>query len=106
MTVRVMVHATIKPEHEEAFEQAYLQVTETVRGTPGHLRDQLLRGTEGDGSYVLLAEWESEEAFREWEDDPSHRQMAAPMYPYWADGGIVRRIYQVRASLDSGAVPS
>jgi hypothetical protein len=27
--------------------------------------------------------------------------MAAPMYPYWADGGIVREIYDVRATLDS-----
>jgi heme-degrading monooxygenase HmoA len=101
MTVRIMVHATIKEEHREPFEEAYRQVTETVRGTPGHLRDQLIRDTDSPGTYILLAEWETEEAFRAWEDDPVHRQMAAPMYPYWADGGIVRKIFDVRATLDS-----
>jgi heme-degrading monooxygenase HmoA len=101
MTVRIMVHATIKEEHRQAFEEAYRQVTATVRGTPGHLRDQLLRDTDDPARYTLLAEWESEDAFRRWEDDPVHRRMAEPMYPYWADGGIVRKIFDVRATLDS-----
>lgn len=101
MTVRVMVHATIEEEHREPFEEAYRRVTETVRGTPGHIRDQLIRNTENPCEYIVLAEWENEEAFRRWEDDPVHREMAAPMYPYWAGGGIVRKIFDVRATLES-----
>lgn len=100
MTVHVMVQATIAEENRDAFEHAYRQVTATVRGTPGHLDDRLIRDAENPGRYVLLAEWESEQAFRRWEDDPVHRQMAEPMYPYWADGGIVRTIFDVRARLD------
>lgn len=99
MTVRIMVHATIRAEDRDAFEQAYRQVTEVVRGTPGHLADELLRDAGEPGKYTLLAEWESEEAFRAWEDQPAHREMAKPMYPYWAGGGIVRKIYDVRAAL-------
>jgi heme-degrading monooxygenase HmoA len=98
MTVRVLVRATPRKEDQEKFEESYREVTATVRGTPGHLRDELLR--DGD-TYILLAEWESEEVFRAWEDDPRHLQMAAPMLPYWGDNGVERRIYEVRARLDS-----
>jgi heme-degrading monooxygenase HmoA len=96
MTVRIMVSTTITPDDREAFERAFLEVSRTVRGTPGHVRDELLRDTEGNG-YVLLAEWESEKAFRAWEDDPVHRHMAAPLHQYWAGGGVVRTIYEVAA---------
>lgn len=94
MTVRIMVRAVVKPENREAFEKAFLDVSRIVHGTPGHLRDELLRDPAGDG-YVLLAEWESERVFREWEDSPVHRRMTAPLRRYWADGGVVRTIYQV-----------
>ncbi|MDD9376590.1 antibiotic biosynthesis monooxygenase [Streptomyces sp. ZAF1911] len=104
MTVRVMVSARVEEKDQEAFEEAYRQVTAVVRGTPGHLRDELLRDAEQPGRYILLAEWESEEAFRTWEDAPSHREMAAPMFPYWSGGDIERRIFDLRARLDS--VPS
>jgi heme-degrading monooxygenase HmoA len=101
MPVRVMVSARIADHDREAFEEAYRQVAAVVRGTPGHIRDELLRDVEEAGRYILLAEWESEEAFRSWEDAPSHREMAAPMFPYWSGGGIERRIYDLRARLDS-----
>ncbi|MFG2813239.1 antibiotic biosynthesis monooxygenase family protein [Streptomyces sp. NPDC004673] len=99
-----MVSARVQEKDQEAFEEAYRQVTAVVKGTPGHLRDELLRDAEEPGRYILLAEWESEEAFRRWEDAPSHREMAAPMYPYWSGGDIERRIFDLRARLDS--VPS
>ncbi|MFJ3170847.1 antibiotic biosynthesis monooxygenase family protein [Streptomyces roseus] len=104
MTVRIMVSARVQEKDQEAFEEAYRQVTAVVKGTPGHLRDELLRDAEQPGRYILLAEWESEEAFRTWEDAPSHREMAAPMFPYWSGGDIERRIFDLRARLDS--VPS
>lgn len=104
MPVRVMVSAHIDDRDREAFEAAYRTVSAAVRGTPGHLRDELLRDAEEAGRYILLAEWESEEAFRAWEDAPTHRETAAPMFPYWSGGGIERRVYAVRARLDS--VPS
>lgn len=104
MTVRIMVSARVEEKDQEAFEEAYRQVTAAVHGTPGHLRDELLRDAEQPGRYILLAEWESEEAFRTWEDAPSHREMAAPMFPYWSGGEIERRIFDLRARLDS--VPS
>jgi heme-degrading monooxygenase HmoA len=98
MTVRIMVRTTPKKEDREAFEAAYLKVAETVRAIPGHLRDELLRDAEDNSTYILLAEWESEEVFRTWENDPRHREMAAPLNPYWGDE-VERRIFHVRARL-------
>lgn len=100
MTVRGMVFAKIKPGEESAFEAAFTEVSNKVKGTPGHIRDELLRDIAEPGSYILLSEWESEEAFLAWEDAPIHRQTTTPMRPYWA-GAVERRLYDVAVRLDS-----
>lgn len=100
MSIRVVMTATIKPEDRDAFEKAYLEVTTKVRGTPGHVRDVLLRDSSDGTRYSLIAEWESEKLFRAWADDPEHMRQSAAMYPYWADS-FRRSIYEVRATLES-----
>ncbi|MBT2208992.1 MULTISPECIES: antibiotic biosynthesis monooxygenase [Actinomadura] len=99
MTVRVMVFASVKEDQRGPFEAAYTEVASTVAGTPGHVRDELLRDDARPGGYILLSEWESEEQFRAWEDAPVHRRATTPMRPYWA-GRIERKIYPVRATAD------
>jgi heme oxygenase (mycobilin-producing) len=99
MRARVMVHARIKPGQETAFEDAFEQVRANVRGTSGHLGDQLLRAGEEPGTYILLSEWRSREEFLAWEESPVHRQLTTPMRPYWA-GAIDRRIFDVVRSTE------
>ncbi len=94
MTARVMVFAKIRPGEETAFEAAYADVTRKVMGTSGHVRDELLRDTTEPGSYILLSEWESKEAFLAWENAPIHMQTTTPMRPHWA-GRVERKIYEV-----------
>jgi heme-degrading monooxygenase HmoA len=106
-----MVFAKIKPGNEDAFEAAFAEVTKKVRGTPGHIADELLRDSTGTdvmpgagaepveagdagSSYILLSEWESREAFLAWERDEIHMQTTTPMRPYWA-GRVERRIFDV-----------
>jgi len=98
MTARVMVFAKIRPGEEAKFESAYSEVTGKVKGTPGHLRDELLHDVDKPGSYILLSEWESKEAFLAWEHAPIHMQTTTPMRPYWA-GRVERRIYDVAVRL-------
>jgi heme-degrading monooxygenase HmoA len=100
MTARVMVFATIRSGEEAAFEAAFAEVTAKVKGTPGHIRDELLREDGAPGSYILLSEWESKEAFLAWEDAPIHMATTTPMRPYWA-GRVERKIYDVAVRLDS-----
>jgi heme oxygenase (mycobilin-producing) len=106
MPARMMVFATIKPGEEAAFEAAFKEVTSKVKGTPGHISDELLRDvTEGQDPdeptrYILLSEWESTEAFLAWEDAPIHMQTTTPMRPHWA-GRVERRMYEVAVRLYS-----
>ncbi|RZB16031.1 antibiotic biosynthesis monooxygenase [Streptomyces sp. F001] len=104
MSIRVIMTATIRPEDFEAFEKAYIEVTSKVRGTPGHLRDELVQDTSDPTKYALIAEWESEELFRTWADDPEHMRQSAAMFPYWADS-FRRSIHEVRATLESYRTP-
>jgi len=94
MNARVMVFAKIKEGEGEAFERAYAEVTSKVKGTKGHIADELLRRTDEPNSYILLSEWESREAFLAWEDAPIHMNTTTPMRPYWA-GRVERVIYDV-----------
>lgn len=94
MPARVMVYARIGPDDRHAFERAFATVSRHVAGTPGHLRDELLRSEDDPGAYVLLSEWESREAFLAWEDAPVHRELTTPMRPFW-QGRVERRIYDI-----------
>jgi heme oxygenase (mycobilin-producing) len=100
MAARVMVFANINRGDEEAFEAAYAQVTASVKGTAGHIGDELLRRREPPDSddkprsYILLSEWESPEAFLAWENAPVHTEKRNPMTPYWT-GKVERIIYDV-----------
>ena len=100
MAARVMVFAKIKREDADAFEAAYAQVTANVKGTAGHIRDELLRRREPADpddeplSYILLSDWESKDAFLTWEESTAHIAKRSPMHPYWA-GTNERIIYDV-----------
>lgn len=84
MAVRVLVFAEIRPGEEEAFERAFAEVAARMKGTPGHIRDELLRDVRDPQSYVVAGEWTSREAFQTWFDDPRHPETTAPMNRYWA----------------------
>jgi heme-degrading monooxygenase HmoA len=110
-----MVLARIKNGTEKEFEKAYAEVTAKVKGTPGHIADELLRHSTGSDvmpgaepepepdpdttPYILLSEWESRDAFLKWERDPIHMQTTTPMRPYWA-GRVQRKIYDVAHRLE------
>jgi heme-degrading monooxygenase HmoA len=89
-----MVFATIKAGTQEAFEAAFAGVTQQVRGTSGHIKDELIKEADSLNSYILLSEWESREAFLAWENAPIHKETTTPMRPYWM-GRVERKIYDV-----------
>ncbi len=103
MSAVVMVYARVTPGSNEAFEEAFRQVSRAVRGTDGHLTDRLVRDAEDPTRYVLVGEWQSVEKFRAWEDAPIHRQVTSAMRPYWS-GAVERIIYEVAVPAQAGTV--
>lgn len=102
--IRVVVFARLKPEDGRGFEAAFLEVQRRMSGTLGLVRDELLEDETEPGRYILVGEWESREAFISWEDDPIHRDISAPMRPFWRDAEVERRIFEVRVGQRTGEV--
>jgi heme-degrading monooxygenase HmoA len=96
--VRIVVTATVDTSNQAAFEAAFAEVSSKVRGTSGHIADELLHDPERPENYILLGLWVSREAFVAWEDDPVHRATTTPMRPFWTN--VDRRIYEVAVRAD------
>ena len=93
MTIRVMMYTTVEPGEEDTFRAAYLEVAETLRGTPGLLRDELLL-QKGTQRFCLQAEWSSLPEFLAWVEDPKHTDKTAPIVPY-LERNFDRELYEV-----------
>lgn len=92
---RVLFFANLDPEQGPRFEAVFEGVAEQVRDTPGMTANLLLREQGEPGSYVVVSEWESREAFLAWEEDPSHREVTKPLQAFWSGAGTKRRVYDV-----------
>jgi 2-polyprenyl-6-methoxyphenol hydroxylase-like FAD-dependent oxidoreductase/heme-degrading monooxygenase HmoA len=93
--VRVVVTVAVATGEEAAYERAYLKVAERMRGTPGHIREELLREP-GTSTYHLFAEWEDEDSFTAWVEDPAHMDSTAPLLPYLLES-FERKTYHIVA---------
>jgi heme-degrading monooxygenase HmoA len=81
-------------EDREAFEAAFTTVSTSVLGTPGHIKDELLRDPVASGHYILMSEWASQFEFLSWEQSPIHMQKTLPMRSYWKSVGE-RKIFEI-----------
>jgi 2-polyprenyl-6-methoxyphenol hydroxylase-like FAD-dependent oxidoreductase/quinol monooxygenase YgiN len=100
--IRVMVTVTVGEGEEEAFERAYLKAAERVRMTPGHVQEELL-WEPGTRTFHISAEWEDEQSFNAWADNPAHLEQTGPLVPYLMAGDFKRTIYHVRGHRARGA---
>ena len=103
-TVRVMVTVTVGEGEEEAFERAYLKVVERVRETPGYIQEELL-WEPGTRTYHILAEWEDEQSFHTWVDNPAHMEQTGPLVPYLMAGDLQRTTFHVKARVEERDSP-
>lgn len=77
--IRATLTIDVRPGHEPAFECAWRAVAAEVRGTPGHLRQALLRDPAASTRYVVSSDWESADAFRAFERSPAQEALTAPL---------------------------
>jgi 2-polyprenyl-6-methoxyphenol hydroxylase-like FAD-dependent oxidoreductase/heme-degrading monooxygenase HmoA len=92
--VRVDISTRVAPGEEEAFERAYAIVTGRLRGTKGLIREELLKEA-GSDLYHIFAEWESDQDFRNWVEDPSHQDQSGPLIR-WLSVFFQRTLYEIR----------
>ena len=81
MKGRVVFLIRLKPEVTgEQFLEAYEGVRYNVaRGVAGHIVDQVCQSAEDERTWLVTSEWESIDAFYDWERTPEHRDQAKPM---------------------------
>jgi heme oxygenase (mycobilin-producing) len=79
--VAVLLFA-VAADGPDAVTGAYHTISQSLAGTPGLLGNTLLEMVDPPGRYVVMSQWESLEAFRQWEEGADHRQLTAPLRPY------------------------
>ncbi|MGY1747251.1 FAD-dependent monooxygenase [Blastococcus sp. SYSU D00695] len=92
--VRVDIRTAVSPGEEELFERAYRTTAERLRGTRGLIREELLKEP-GEPIYHIFAEWETEQDFTNWVDDPSHADQTATLIR-WLSVDFDRQLYEIR----------
>jgi 2-polyprenyl-6-methoxyphenol hydroxylase-like FAD-dependent oxidoreductase/heme-degrading monooxygenase HmoA len=99
--VRIDFSTSVKPGEQEAFERAYTTVTQRIGDSRGYVREELLRDASGL-RYHIFAEWESEDDFVQWVEDPSHMAAGAPL-ARWHSVEFRREVLEIRQRPDADA---
>ncbi|WP_448610947.1 FAD-dependent monooxygenase [Geodermatophilus sp. URMC 60] len=97
--VRIDFSTSVKPGEQEAFERAYTTVTQRIGDSRGYVREELLRDA-GGLRYHIFAEWESEDDFVQWVEDPSHMAAGAPL-ARWHSVEFRREVLEIRRRPDA-----
>jgi heme-degrading monooxygenase HmoA len=77
--VRASLYMKVKAGRGEDFERAWRQIADEVRKAPGNLRQALTRDPDDPDSFVVTSDWESADAFREFERSPEQDDLTAPL---------------------------
>ncbi|MGY1733850.1 FAD-dependent monooxygenase [Geodermatophilus sp. SYSU D01045] len=97
--VRIDFSTSVQPGEQVAFERAYTTVTQRIGDSSGYVREELLRDASGL-RYHIFAEWESEEHFVQWVEDPSHMAAGAPL-ARWHSVEFRREVLEIRQRPDA-----
>ena len=95
-----MLFITVKEGREAEFEQAWRGISEQVRAWPGNVRQTLLRDPEDPRSFVVASDWESREAFRQFETSEEQDALTAPMRELRESGRMT--VHEVVVDVEGG----
>lgn len=90
----------VKPGREGDFEAAWHDVSERARLVPGNLRQTLMRDPDSPSTYVITTEWESRDAYSEFEHSAEQDELTAPLRELRASARQV--VHDVVADVDAG----
>jgi heme-degrading monooxygenase HmoA len=97
--VRVILFLRSPEAGPDKVHEAYHQISTELSATPGMLANELLHSVLDGDAFAVLSEWRDFDAFKAWEQGPSHQSKTSPLRPYQDRGnGRHYGIYQVVAS--------
>lgn len=79
------MHYDVVPGKEEEFEKGFLGVIEHLRTVGGHVESKMYEDVASTGSYVILSQWQTREAF-----DAFLRSDAFAKVTAWGKAEILR----------------
>ena len=79
------MHYDVVAGKEQEFEQGFIKVIEHLTGVAGHVESHLYEDVQTVGSYVILSEWESKDAFQAFLKSDAFKQVTA-----WGRAEILR----------------
>jgi heme-degrading monooxygenase HmoA len=77
--VRATLYMKVRAGRGDDFERAWRRIADEVRKAPGNLRQGLSRDPDDPDSFVVTSDWESREAFHEFERSPEQDELTAPL---------------------------
>ena len=81
----VGMHYDVVPGKEVEFETSFLKVIEYLKGIAGHMESRMYEDVASVGSYVILSQWETKQAFEDFIHSPQFKEVTA-----WGKAEILR----------------
>jgi heme-degrading monooxygenase HmoA len=79
------MHYDVVAGKEEEFERGFLDVIEHLKGVAGHRESHLYEDVQSTGSYVILSEWDTRDAFQAFLQSDAFKKVTA-----WGKAEILR----------------
>ncbi len=79
------MHYEVIPGKEEEFEKSFLKVIDYLKTVAGHVESHMYEDVASVGSYVILSQWETKEAFETFIHSPEFKQVVS-----WGKAEILR----------------
>ena len=79
------MHYDVIPGKEEEFERGFIGVLELLKTLPGHVESHMYEDVQSVGSYVILSQWQTQDAFTAFLRSDAFKQVTA-----WGRAEILR----------------
>ena len=79
------MHYDVVPGKEDEFERGFAGVLDHLKSVPGHTQSRLYEDVGSVGSYLILSEWQTKEAFEAFLKSDAFRSVTA-----WGRAEILR----------------
>ena len=97
MTTTVGMHYDVIAGKEQEFESGFRSVIDHLKSVPGHLESHLYVDVDSHGSYLILSQWQNQEAFTAFLRSPEFAKVTA-----WGRAEILRGRPRHKVYADQG----